>query len=154
MGSSDKGGGKFKLSDTLQFLSSKLNALTGAELGLTLEVEGESVKAGEQLKARAIVRSPGKARRIDYLVLTMDGQVQSEEGWRDYTEAAEVAHDKEVPADQELVIPILLYIPEDAALTEEGCSWTLRARVSLDRAVDPRAEVAFVVVAGAGAASS
>jgi hypothetical protein len=149
MGSSDKGGGKFKLSDTLQFLTTKLNALTGTELGLALEVEGDAVVAGEQLRARAIIRNPGKQRTIDYLVLTMEGQVQAEGGWRVYTEGAEVAHDRVLPPDQELVIPILLYIPEDAVLSSEGCEWALRARVSIDRAVDPRAEVAFVVVAAA-----
>jgi sporulation-control protein spo0M len=145
MGSDDKGGGKFKLSDTLQFLGSKLNALTGTELGLSLEVVGGEIKAGGQLEAKAVIRNPGKQRTIDYLVLTLDGQVQTGEGWRAYTEAAEVAHDKTLPPDQELVIPILLNIPEDAVLTSEGCEWVLRGRVSIDRAVDPRAEVVFRV---------
>jgi hypothetical protein len=151
MGKGEQGGGKFKLSDTLQFLGSKLNALTGTSLGLSLEVDGGAVAPGEQLSARAIIRNPGKLRTIDYLVLTMDGQIQGEGGWQPHTEAAEVAHDKALPPDQELVIPITINIPHDAVLTAEGCEWVLRGRVSIDRAVDPRAEVGFVV---AGAAES
>lgn len=58
-----------------------------------------------------------------------------------------MAQDVQVDANHELIIPVVILIPEDAVLTEDGAKWTLSARVVLDGAVDPRDEIAFGVVA-------
>jgi hypothetical protein len=75
----------------------------------------------------------------------MRGSVQREGKWVDYTEGAEVAQGTKLMADHELVIPLLLFIPEDAVLTEDGASWVVESRAVLDRLLDPRAAAPFTV---------
>ncbi len=142
--------GKFKLSDTLGFLASRFSAITGGEVELSILLQDEQVEAGDVLQATIALRSPGKARAIDYLAITLEGQVQREDRWRDYTEGAEVAQDTIIAADHELLIPLLLHLPEDAVLSEDGATWTLRARAVIEQRLDPRAEAALEVVASSG----
>jgi hypothetical protein len=143
-------GSKFKLSDTMQFFTGKLNAITGGEVDLLVEVDDEKVKAGEELRARAVVRSPEKNRKIDYLLISLKGQVQRDGKWQDYVQSAEVAQDNALPADHEFVVPIVIRVPRDAVLTEDGGSWSIFARAYIDKTLDPRAESAFTVLHGDG----
>lgn len=137
---------KFKLSETVRFLSRKLNAITGGgEVSLTLDMEAEQIEPGSELTAHARLRSPEQARQLDHLVLGMRGTIQRDGQWRDYIESAEVAQRTELPADHELIIPIMLYIPEDAVLTEDGAHWHLEARAALDGSIDARAQLAFTI---------
>ena len=136
---------KFKLSETLQFLSSKINAITGGGVEVSVTFEQDVVTPGEMLEARVSVRSPEKDRTIDYVALSMRGSVQREGKWVDYTEGAEVAQGTKLMADHEFVIPLLLFIPEDAVLTEDGASWVVESRAVLDRLLDPRAAAPFTV---------
>ena len=138
--------GKFKLSETLKILTNQFNAITHQEIFLSLEMEERSLQAGQALSARAVVRSPGEARTIDYLTLNLQGQVQRDGKWRDYTEGAEVAQGVALEADQELIIPVVILVPEDAVLSEDGGTWSLTARVVLNGAIDPRDELVFEVV--------
>ena len=143
--------GKFKLSETIKFLSTQLNALTGHDklsLQLTL-AQPAQVCAGGRLSARVIIKNPERARLLNALSLHMEGAVQRGDRWQTYTETAEVAQNTSLGPDQELIVPLQLYIPEDAVLTEDGATWTLSARAVLDRAVDPRAQEAFSVLAPA-----
>ena len=142
---------KIKLSETLRFLTARLNAVTGGDVELRLEIDEEEVPAGEAIHARARVRSPQADHRLDYLRITMKGQVQREGRWREYVQSAEVAHETDLPADHEYVVPIVIVIPADAVLTEDGGIWSLRAQAFIDRKLDPRAEAAFAVIAGAPA---
>lgn len=139
---------KFKLSDTMQFLSGKLNAVTGGEVELSLELDKTKIKAGEEIRAHARVRSPEKSRTIDYLLISLQGTVQREGKWKDYVQSAEVAQDTALPANHEFVVPIVILIPADAVLSEDGATWSVYARAFLDKKVDPRAERAFEVVGG------
>ena len=139
--------GKFKLSETLKVLTNRFNAITHQEIFLSLEMEERSLKAGQALSARAVVRSPGEPRTIDYLTLNLQGQVQRDGKWRDYTEGAEVAQGVALEADQELIIPVVILVPEDAVLSEDGGAWSLTARVVLNGAIDPRDELVFEVIA-------
>ena len=138
---------KFKLSDTMQFLTGKLNAITGGDVLLTLELESSNVKAGEELRATARLRSPEKSRNIDYILINLDGQVQRDGKWKDFVQSAEVAQDTKLPADHEFIIPIVIVIPADAVLSEDGGHWSLQARAFIDRTLDPRGEQSFTVIA-------
>jgi sporulation-control protein spo0M len=136
---------KIKLSETLKFLTGRLNTITGGELELTLDLGKTAIKPGEELEARATLHCPDKARQIDYVAISIEGQVQRDGEWQDFVKSAEVAQDIVLPADYEFVIPIVLHIPEDAVYTHEGGHWNLKARAVVDTAVDPRAEVSFEV---------
>lgn len=136
---------KIKLSETLKFLTGRLNTITGGELDLSLDLGKEAIKAGEELEARATLHCPDKARQIDYVVISIEGQVQRDGKWQDFVKSAEVAQDIVLPADYEFVIPIVLHIPEDAVYTQEGGHWHLKARAVVNTTVDPRAEMAFEV---------
>jgi hypothetical protein len=138
---------KFKLSDTMQFLSGRFNAITGGEVTLTLEAEATSVAAGKELRATAKLRSPDKDRQIEYLLISMKGLVQRDGKWREFTQSAEVAQATTLPADHEFVVPIVILIPADAVLTEDGGNWSLSARAFIDKTIDPRAEIGFAVAA-------
>jgi hypothetical protein len=137
---------KFKLSDTMQFLSGKLNAITGGEVVLTLGLDSLNVKPGEELRATLRLRSPEKARNIDYILISLNGQVQRDGKWKDYVQSAEVAQNTQLPADHEFIVPIVIMIPADAVLTEDGGIWSLQGRAFIDRTLDPRAEETFSVV--------
>lgn len=142
---------KFKLSETLQLLTRRFNKIAGGEVAIEVTFEGDVVSPGDQLSARVTVRSPESSRTIDYLVIAMRGTVQREGKWREYTESAEVAQSTLLEADHELVVPLKLYIPEDAVLSEDGASWLVEARVVLDQLLDPRASAEFTVELGAHA---
>ena len=136
---------KLKLSETLQFLTGRLNRITGGQLSLQLVLGKEHVQPGEQLEARALLLCPEKMRAVDYVAISLEGQVQRDGQWQDFVQTAEVAQEIELPANYEFVIPIMIHIPEDAVFTHEGGHWCLKARAVLAGAVDPRAEVAFKV---------
>lgn len=139
---------KFKLSDTMQFLTGKLNAITGGEVELSVEVETATVAAGEELRARIRVRSPDKRRMIDYMQISLKGTVQRDGKWKDWVQSAEVAHDTALPQDHEFVVPVVVLIPPDSVLSEDGAHWSVFARAYLDQTIDPRAECGFKVVTG------
>lgn len=136
---------KIKLSETLKFLTGRLNTITGGELDLDLEVGKTAIRAGGELEARALLQCPKKAREIDYVVISLQGQVQRDGQWEDFVKTAEVAQDIRLPASYEFVIPIVLHIPEDAVYSQEGGHWRIKARAVVDSALDPRAEVSFEV---------
>lgn len=136
---------KLKLSETLQFLTGRLNRITGGDLSLELALGREQVQPGEQLEARATLLCPEKMRAVDFVAISLQGQVQRDGEWQDFVQTAEVAQEIELPANYEFVIPIMLHIPEDAVFTQEGGLWRLKARAVIAGAVDPRAEVAFEV---------
>ncbi len=136
---------KIKLSRTLKFLTGRLNTITGGELELEIVVGKPSIKAGGELEARAVLHCPDKSRGIDYVAISLEGQVQRDGEWQDFVKTAEVAQDIRLPANYEFVIPIVLHIPEDAVYTQEGGHWRLKARAVVDSAVDPRAEANFDV---------
>lgn len=129
----------------MQFLSGKLNAITGGEVNLELELEADAISPGNELRAEARLRSPERRRLIEYLRISLTGQIQRDGAWHDYVQSAEVAQDTSMPADHELVVPIVIRVPGDAVLTEDGATWCLQARAYLDNKVDPRAEVTFTV---------
>lgn len=137
---------KFKFSDTMKFLTGKLTAITGGEVALSIELEGTKVTAGQELTARVKVQSPGDERRLDYVQISLKGQVQREGAWKDWVQSAEVAHDTILPADHEFVVPVVIVVPGDAVLTEDGGIWSLYARAYLDKTLDPRSEATFEVV--------
>ncbi len=136
---------KIKLSQTLKFLTGRLNTITGGELDFALELGKNIVKAGEELEAKATLKCPQKARSIDYVAISLEGQVQRDGQWQDFVKTAEVAQDIRLPADYEFVIPIVLHIPEDAVYTQDGAHWRLKAKAAVDTTIDPRAEVSFEV---------
>lgn len=138
---------KFKLSDTMQFLTGRLNAITGGDVVLTVDIEAESVRAGHELRASARLRSPGKSRDIEYILISLVGQVQREGKWTDYVQTAEVAQATKLPADHEFVIPIVIMIPGDSVLTEDGAHWAIQARAFVDATLNPRDEKSFTVTA-------
>lgn len=138
---------KFKLSDTMQFLTGKLNAITGGEVQLNLDLDADDVVAGKELRAQVRIRSPEKRRNIDYVEISIKGQVQREGKWEEWTQSAEVAHDTALPSDHEFIVPVVVLIPIDAVLTEDGGQWSIFARAFLDKKFDPRAETSFNVVA-------
>lgn len=138
--------GKIKLSDTMQFLSGKFNTITGGGIELILEMPKNKIVVGGELQASARVRWPNKTAKIDYLQISLKGQVQRDGKWQEYVQSAEVAHDKELPENHEFVVPIIIMIPEDAVLTEDGANWSIFARAFIGKSVDPRAEIPFEVV--------
>ena len=137
---------KFKLSDTMRFLTGKVNAITGGEVALTVALTDRMVKAGEELRAEVRVRSPQKERVLDYIQISIKGQVQRDGKWQDWVQTAEVAQDTALPADHEFIVPVVVVIPVDAVLSEDNGSWSVFARAYLDKKVDPRAEAGFTVV--------
>lgn len=139
--------GKFKLSETIKFFSSQLQALSGqSPLKLTIELDDAQVRAGQRLTARVVLHNPERQRTLNYLVLHMEGTVQRDDKWRPYTETAEVGQNMVVGTNQALIFPVQLYIPEDAVLTEDGAAWSLSVRAVLDKALDPREQLDFSVI--------
>ena len=130
----------------MQFLSGKFNAITGGGVELELHVATERCVPGGEMRAEARVRWPHKAGKIEYLQISLKGQVQREGKWEEYVQSAEVAHDMELPENHEFIVPIVIIIPGDAVFTEDGATWSLYARAFIDKQFDPRAEVAFEVV--------
>ena len=138
---------KFKLSNTMQFLTGKLQAITGGEVDLRVEIENDVVAAGKELRAKVRVRSPEARRNIDYIQISLKGQVQRAGKWQDWVQSAEVAHDTALPEDHEFIVPVVVLVPIDAVLSEDGGHWSLFARAFLDKTVDPRADCPFRVTA-------
>jgi hypothetical protein len=137
---------KIELSETLRILTSKLQGITGGEVELNLEIDTPELTPGSDLEARALVRCPSEGRTLEYLRLDVEGVVQVEDGWRDYRQVVETAQKTEMPADHEFVVPMLVQIPENAVLTEDGANWVIEARAALDRTLDTRARAEFDVV--------
>lgn len=137
---------KFKLSETMKFLTGKLNAITGGEVSLNVQIPEGPVAAGAELRGEVRVRSPQKRRNIDYIQISIKGQVQRDGKWEDWVQSAEVAQDTALPADHEFVVPVVVRIPADAVLSEDNGQWSLYARAYLDKKFDPRAEAAFIVI--------
>ena len=137
---------KIKLSNTMKFLSGKFNAITGGHVELSLQIDTEVVPSGGELSANAKVRWPNKPGQIEYLQISLKGQVQRDDKWEDYVQSAEVAHDVSLLENHEFIVPIVIKIPSDAVLTEDGGNWSLYARAFIDKQFDPREEVGFHVV--------
>ena len=91
---------KFKLSETMKFLTGKLNAITGGEVSLTVHIPDEPVSSGGELRGEVRVRSPQKRRNIDYVQISIKGQVQRDGKWKDWVQSAEVAQDTALPEEQ------------------------------------------------------
>lgn len=139
---------KIKFSKTLKFLTAHLNKITGGDLEFRLETDDDEVQAGEVIRARAIVRAPeGKDRTLTRVSINLRGQVQRDGQWQDYGEDANAAEDVPLPAGHEYVIPIVIKIPREAVLSEDGANWRLRAQAVVDRTIDPRDEVGVTVIA-------
>lgn len=139
--------GKIKLSDTLRFLSARLNRFAGADLELVLETDEASVVAGEVFRATATVRAPeGVDRTLTCITFSLEGQVQREGKWQSYLQRAETAQDVPLPGGNEYVIPIVVKIPAEAVYSEDGANWRLRAQAVVDRTIDPRDELMVNVV--------
>jgi len=138
--------GKIKLSDTMQFLSGKFNTIAGGGVDLVLEMSGDEIRIGGELRASAHVKWPRKAGKIDYLQISLKGQVQRDGKWQPYVQSAEVAHGKDLPENHEFIVPIIIVIPEDAVLSEDGANWSLYARAFINKQFDPRAEISFQVL--------
>ena len=139
---------KIKLSDTLRFLSARLNTFTGGNLELKIEVDEEEVSAGEVLRARVTVSAPeGKNYTLSCVTISLRGQVQRANKWESYAQRAEAAHEIPLPGGHEYVIPVVIKIPQEAVLSEDGGNWRLRCQALVDRSIDPRDEVAVNVVA-------
>ena len=139
--------GTIKLSDTLQFLTARFNKITGGELDFTLQCDEEEVAAGEVIRAQAVLRSPeGRERMLTCVRINLRGQIQRGGAWETYDERAEAAQDVPLPRGHEYVIPIVVKIPNNAVLSEDGGNWRLRAQAVVDRTVDPRDEIAVTVV--------
>lgn len=136
---------KIKLSETLKFLTGRFNTITGGDLDLEIHVDHGYVKAGEQLSAQAKLRSPDKSRALNYVRISVTGQVQRDGEWQDFVQTAEVAQEVRLPEDYEYVIPIVVHIPEDAVFTQDGAYWKVVSRASVDNGVDPKAEAQFEV---------
>lgn len=141
--------GKIGLSETLQFLTAKLNKITGGELDFRLDADDPKVAAGDVVRAQATVRAPeGKDRTITRVDIELTGQIQSDGEWEDYEAEAEAAHDVPLPGGHEYVIPIVIKIPGQAVFSEDGGNWRLRAQAVVDRTITPRDEVEVEVVSG------
>lgn len=139
--------GKIKLSDTLQFLTAKLNKITGSEFDFSLELDDPQVATGDVVRARAVLRAPeGKDRTITRVRMQLAGQVQSEGQWEEYEQTADAVNDVPLPGGHEYVIPIVIKIPHQAVFSEDGGNWRLRAEAVVDRSVTPRDEVVVEVV--------
>lgn len=139
--------GKIKLSDTLRFVTARLNKIAGSELELRLEIDDAEVIAGQVIRARAMVRAPeGTEHQLTYVLINLRGMVQREGRWQEYVQRAETAHNIPLPGGHEYVIPIVIKIPGQAVLTEDGGNWRLRAQAVVDNTIDPRAECVVNVV--------
>lgn len=137
---------KFKLSDTVKFLTRKINEVVGSgEVHVAVDVTSPTVAPGGEVQAEIRLVSAQKSHEISTLVIAMQGKVQRGQKWQDYTETVEVAQGYKLEAGHELIIPLVIYIPEDAVLSEDGAQWGFEARAVLDRAIDPRAEASFEV---------
>ncbi len=137
---------KFKLSDTVKFLTRRLNAVVGAgEVAVSIDVMTPEVAPGGEVHAEVKVVSAEKDHEISTLIIAMHGKVQREQSWRDYTETVEVAQGYALASGHELVIPLMIYIPEDAVLSEDSAQWGFDVRAVIDRAIDPRASASFEV---------
>lgn len=142
--------GSIKLSQTLQFLKVRLNRFAGGDLSFSLDIDDEEVKSGEVIRARATVGAPeGVERKLTCIRLSLRGQIQDDGRWKEYDERAETAKNVPLPAGHEYVVPIVIKIPHNAVLSEDGAQWCLRAQAVVDRTIDPRDE-APVTVIGAG----
>lgn len=137
---------KLKLSDSFRTLTAKLQAITGGELEALLELETPQVRPGGELLAKLRVRSPLRPRHIDYVQLNLEGQIQAEGRWQPYRQTVETAQERDVDSDHELLIPLVIVIPENAVLTADGAVWHLAARAAIDRAIDSRVSEIFEVV--------
>lgn len=139
--------GKIKLSKTLQFLKGRLNKIAGSELEFSLVLDDGQADAGGVVRARAIVRAPeGGQRSLTCVTIGLHGQIQVGDRWEDYAQRAEAAHDVPLPGGHEYVIPIVIKIPHNAVLSEDGANWRLVAQAVVDRTIDPRAEAPVTVV--------
>lgn len=139
--------GSIKFSDTLQFLTARLNAIRGGELEFSLRLDDPEVAPGEVLRAEAVVRGPEqKDRTIDRVALRLRGEVQEDGGWESYEQTADTAEDVPLPAGHEYVIPIVVKIPQNAVFSEDGANWRLRAQAVVDNSIDPRDEIGVTVV--------
>ena len=140
--------GKIKLSETLRFLSAHLNRFTGGNLELVITVDDEEVQAGEVLRANAALRAPeGKDVILGCITISLRGQVQRDGKWQVYDQRAEAAHNVPLPGGHEYVLPIVIKIPAEAVLSEDGGDWRLRCQAVVDRSIDPRDEAIVNVVA-------
>ena len=141
--------GKIKLSDTLQFLTAKLNKIAGGELEFGLQIDEPTVAAGDVVRAKAVLSGPAdRDRTITRVELVLHGEIQEDGQWEDYEQGAEAARDVPLPGGHEYVIPIVLKIPHQAVLTEDGGNWRLRAVAVVDRTLDSHDEIAVEVVEG------
>lgn len=139
---------KIKLSDTLRFLSAQLNTFRGGSLELEILVDDDQVVAGEVLRARAALRAPeGKNCMLNRVTISLRGEVQRGGKWESYAQRAEAAHDVPLPGGHEYVIPIVIKIPTEAVLSEDGGNWRLRCQALVDGEIDPRDEATVNVVA-------
>jgi hypothetical protein len=103
------------------------------------------VLAGGEVRAKARLASPGKDRVVKHILISLTGQVQRDGQWQDYVQSAEVAHQTPLPAEKEFVVPIVVHIPRDAVLTEDGGTWSLFARAFIAKTSDPKDRAEFVV---------
>lgn len=141
--------GKIKLSETLRFLSASLNKIRGGDFGFELLLDDSEVKAGEVIRARAIVRAPEESdRTLTCVTISLRGNIQRDGKWQDYAQRAEAAHNIPLPGGHEYIIPIVIKIPNEAVLTEDGGKWRLRAQAVVDQRFDPRDEAIVTVVSG------
>ena len=139
--------GTIKLSDTLQFLTAHLNKITGGELDFSLDVDEPTVSTGDVVRAEATIRAPeGRDRTLTRVTMELRGDIQQDGQWRAYETTADAAEDVPLPGGHEYVIPIVIKIPHQAVLTEDGANWRLRATAVVDKTIDPREEVAITVV--------
>ena len=140
--------GTIKLSETLQFLTAHLNKITGKELDFSLAVDEPEVAAGDVVRGSATIAAPeGKDRTVTRVTMELRGDIQRDGEWHEYEEVADAAEDVPLPGGHEYVIPIVIKIPHEAVLSEDGGNWRLRALAVVDRTIDPRDEVALTVVA-------
>lgn len=138
--------GKIKLSQTLKFFSDKLNKIAGSEFELELTLANDIVQAGHTLTAQArLFTTNNRPRTLDYLDIRVSGQIQQDGRWRDYNQSAQIANNTPLPPDNTFVVPIVLNIPNNAVLSEDGANWTLRVQAIIDRTIDPRIETSFQV---------
>ncbi len=141
--------GKIKLSDTLQALTGRFNRIRGSELNFSLDVDDQEVAAGAVLRAQALLSSPeGKKRTLSCVRIELEGQIQSDGKWEDYSQRATTAEDIPLPGGSQYVIPIVVKLPAHAVLSGDGAHWRLRAQAVVDRTIDPRAEIKICVVSG------
>lgn len=139
--------GKIKLSHTLKFFSDQLNKIAGSEFELEITLHDDNVPAGQPLHAEArLIASNNRHRTLDYLEIRVAGQIQQDGRWQTYTQSARIAHETPLPPDKIIIVPIVINIPQNAVLSEDGANWTLRIQAIIDRTIDPRIEAPFQVL--------